>query len=82
MAVRRAVSWPLLPKVALFGPKMLFFGPKSIRKKVTIMTGHLRGGRAAGIVAALQPGEEMKRKWRENEEIDRKWRENEEMERK
>ena len=30
LAARRAVSWPRLPKVALFGPKSGFFGQKSI----------------------------------------------------
>ena len=30
LAAWLAVSWPQLPKVALFGPITLFFGPKSI----------------------------------------------------
>ena len=30
LAARQAISWPRLPKVALLGPKMQFFGPKSI----------------------------------------------------
>ena len=60
LAVRQAVSWPRLPKVALFGPKSAVFWPEIIslwtvsKKNVTIMTGHLKDN--LFVLTALQGG--------------------------
>ena len=60
LAARRAVSWPLLPKVALFGPKNAVFWPEinfwwtASKKIVTIMTGRLKDNGFA--LTALQGG--------------------------
>ena len=60
LAARRAVSWPRLPKVALFGPKNAVFWPEinfwwtASKKIVTIMTGRLKDNGFA--LTALQGG--------------------------
>ena len=60
LAARRPISSPQLPKVALFGPKTHFFWPEitffvdSLKKIVTIMTGHLKDN--LFVLTAVQGG--------------------------
>ena len=71
LAVRRAVFWHRLPKVALFGPKNAVFLPEIIflwtasKKIVTIMTGHLKED--LFVFTALQGGIFWAKKWSKNQ---------------